>query len=108
MWTRRVELVLLAPLQNFFQHAHPYTAASGRQFPEFGESNLEIYTSAQRWFDGEMAGRDFVAGDTFSVADICLLCALDFGTIIGAPLASDCPTLLGWRDRVGSRPSARV
>lgn len=59
-----------------------------------------------RWLDGELAGRDFIAGDAYSAADIAALCALDFAKFIGLEIPDACPDLTAWHARVSSRPSA--
>ena len=71
MWVRRVEFVLMMPVGNYWRHAHPRTAALLTQYKDFGESNQETYRNALKWLDRELAGREFIAGDAYTVADIC-------------------------------------
>ena len=86
MWVRRVEFVLMQPVGAYWRHAHPRTAALIHQYKDFGESNREAYSNAQRWLDGELAdGRAFIAGDNISMADICALSTVDFANWIGLP-----------------------
>jgi glutathione S-transferase len=106
MWVRRIEFQLMAPVGNFWRHAHPFTAALLTQHKAFGESNREAYERAQRWLDGELAGRDFIAGEAYSMADICALTSVDFAEWIGLPIDPERANLLAWRERVGARPSA--
>jgi glutathione S-transferase len=111
MWIRRIELRVMMPAGMVWVHCHPFTAAyaasQGRaQFKEFGESNLKVFAGACRWLDGEIAGRAFVAGETYSMADIILQTTLDFGAAIGIDLPEDCKNLRDWYARVSSRPSA--
>jgi len=107
MWVRRVEFVLMQPVGNYWRHAHPRTAALIHQYKDFGESNRETYSNAQRWLDGELAdGRAFIAGDQVSMADICALSTVDFANWIGLPLDDDRPHLSAWRARMKARPSA--
>jgi glutathione S-transferase len=111
MWIRRIELRVMMPAGMVWVHCHPFTAAyaasQGRaQFKEFGESNLKVFAGACRWLDGEIAGRPFVAGDAYSMADIILQTTLDFGAAIGIDLPEDCKNLRAWYARVSSRPSA--
>lgn len=106
MWVRRMEFVLTAPVGNYWRHAHPYTAALLTQFKDFGESNKETYANAQRWLDGELADRSFIAGDAYTMADICALSTVDFAAWIGLPLASGLDHLAAWHGRVSARPSA--
>ena len=107
MWVRRIEFQLMTPVGNFWRHAHPRTAALLTQYKDFGESNKAAYSNAQKWLDGELAdGRPFIAGDTYSMADICALSTVDFATWIGLPLDDDKTHLKAWQDRVTARPSA--
>ncbi|MHB8528737.1 MAG: glutathione S-transferase family protein [Caulobacteraceae bacterium] len=108
MGVRRMEFVLMAPVGNFWRHAHPFTAGLLNQFKDFGESNRETYKAGQKWLDRELADRPFVAGETFSMADICALSTVDFATWIGLPLESELSNLTAWRERVSARPSAQA
>jgi glutathione S-transferase len=106
MWVRRIEFRLMTPVGNYWRHAHPRTAALLTQYKDFGESNRAAYASAQAWLDGELAHRPFIAGDAYSMADICALSTVDFATWIGLELDEKNRNLTAWRERVGERPSA--
>jgi glutathione S-transferase len=107
MWIRRAEFQLMSPVSQYWRHAHPYTAALLKQYNEFGESNRAHYEAAQAWLDGELAkGNPFLAGEAYSMADICALSTIDFATWIGLPLREDLPHLKAWHERVSARPSA--
>jgi glutathione S-transferase len=106
MWVRRMEFVLMTPVGNFWRHAHPFTAALLTQFKDFGESNREAYSNAQRWLDRELGGKTFIAGDAYTMADICALTTVDFATWIGLPLEAERANLVAWHARVSARPSA--
>ncbi|HEY2708169.1 MAG TPA: glutathione S-transferase family protein [Caulobacteraceae bacterium] len=107
MWVRRIEFVLMAPVGNFWRHAHPRTAGLLNQFKDFGESNRGAYANAQRWLDGELAdGRPFIAGDAITMADVCALSTVDFAHWIGLDLDGEHQHLIDWHQRVKARPSA--
>jgi glutathione S-transferase len=106
MWVRRIEFILMNPVANYWRHAHPRTAALLTQFKDFGESNKELYANAQRWIDRELADRPFIAGQAFTVADICALSTVDFAAWIGLPIEAERTNLIAWRERVSARPSA--
>jgi len=106
MWVRRVEFQLMIPVGNYWRHFHPRTAALLTQYKDFGESNVEAYARGQRWLDGELAQGPFIAGDAFSMADICALSTVDFAAWIGLPIDPERTNLLAWHQRVSSRPSA--
>jgi glutathione S-transferase len=106
MWIRRVEFAVMQPVGNFWRHAHPRTAALLTQYKDFGESNRETYGNALRWFDRELADREFVTGDAYSMADICALTTVDFADWIGLPVPEEFGKVRAWRERVSARPSA--
>ncbi|RAK61041.1 glutathione S-transferase [Phenylobacterium hankyongense] len=106
MWVRRVEFTVMMPVGNFWRHAHPRTAALLTQFKDFGESNKATYQGAQKWLDRELADRPFLAGEAYSMADICLLSTIDFADWIGLPLEDGFDNLKAWHARVSARPSA--
>ena len=106
MWIRRIEFQLMNPVGMFWRHAHPRTAALLTQFKDFGESNRANYESALKWLDRELADKPFVAGDTYTMADICALCTVDFADWIGLPVADEFANVKAWHARVTARPSA--
>ena len=105
-WIRRVEFAVMMPVGNFWRHAHPFTAALLTQFKDFGESNKETYRGAQKYVDRELEGREFLVGDSYTMADICLLSTVDFAEWIGLPVEDEFANLKAWRERVKARPSA--
>ena len=106
MWIRRVEFAVMMPVGQFWRHAHPRTAALLTQFKDFGESNKETYRGAQKYLNRELEGHDFVVGDTYTMADICLLSTVDFAGWIGLPLEPEFANLAAWHARVTARPSS--
>ena len=108
MWVRRAEFAMMAPVSQYWRHAHPRTAGLLTQFKDFGESNAETYEGAQRLLDGELKGRTWLAGDSYSMADICLLTTVDFAKWIGLPLEPENEHLLAWHGRAAGRPTSRA
>jgi glutathione S-transferase len=106
MWVRRIEFIMMTPVGNFWRHAHPYTAALLTQYKDFGESNRQAYTAAQRWLDRELDGRAFVAGEAYTMADICALSTMDFASWIGLKTEPQLANVAAWHERVSARPSA--
>ena len=106
MWIRRVEFTLMVPVGMFWRHAHPFTASLLEQHKDFGESNRGNYAAACKLFDRELAGRSFLAGDAFSIADICAITTVDFATFTGLEIPAEAANLIAWRERITARPSA--
>jgi glutathione S-transferase len=108
MWIRRAEFRYWTAVGMVWRHADPRTAAVvGKQFQDFGESNKKIAQDALIWIDSEMAdGREYLAGGNYSMADIVLLCGIDFGKFVGLEIPEDASHLRAWHHRVSARPSA--
>lgn len=107
-WIRRVEFAVMMPVGNFWRHAHPRTAALLNQFKDFGQSNAETYKGAQKYLNRELEDREFLVGDTYTMADICLLSTVDFAEWIGLPVEAEFENLTSWRARAKARPSANA
>ncbi|MAB12635.1 glutathione S-transferase family protein [Parvibaculum sp.] len=106
MWLRRVEFIVMGPVGNFWRHAHPFTARVVKQFNDFGESNREAAAKAFNWLGGEIGSREFICGDSYSMADVAALCAVDFAGFTGLEMPEEAENLRGWHKRVSARPSA--
>ena len=106
MWNRRVEMILMPPVGAVWVHTHKFTAALPGRNAEWGEANRPRVFDALRYFDGALEGREFLAGETYSVADILLLCTADFAGFVGMAVPADLTHLQAWHARVSARPSA--
>ena len=62
--------------------------------------------SRLKWLDGELAGKDYLLGEHFSVADGYLFTISNWAKPTGIDL-SDLPALSAWRDRVAARPAVQ-
>ena len=72
---------------------------------EFG-TNKPIYAQVCQFIDGELAGREFIATNDFTMADIILQTTVDFGLFLDLPIPDGCKNLKAWHERVSARPSA--
>jgi glutathione S-transferase len=109
MWIRRVELKLGGPVANIWVHTHPYTAkVVPHQYKDFGESNRPLVTKTLEIIDRALAETPFLAGETYSMADIVLLTTIDFATFIGVEIPEELARLNDWHRRVSARPSAKA
>ncbi|MGH6786776.1 MAG: glutathione S-transferase family protein [Novosphingobium sp.] len=107
MWIRRVELILNPPIGAVWVHTHPFTARLPIQrFAEYGEAQRPRALDAFAMCDAALGETPFIAGESFSMADICLLTAVDFAGFIGIPLPEELRALDDWHRRVTARPSA--
>lgn len=106
MWSRRVEMILMPPIGAVWVHTHPFTARLPGRNAEWGEANRPRVDEAMRFFDASLAGREFLAADHFTNADILLLTTIDFAGFIGIPVPEELSFLRAWHARVSARPSA--
>ena len=103
MWIRRVETALGVPLGLVWQHSHPLTATLLKQIPEMGEAARVRVVEALAWFDAQLAGKAWLAGDRYSMADIVLLTSLDFAGWIGLAVPDELTVLRDWHARAAGR-----
>ena len=103
MWIRRVETGLGTPVSQFWQHGHPYTAKLINQIPAMGEAAKPQALAMMGWFDGELAGRPWLAGERFTLADISLLSIVDFAGWIGIGMPEEAGRLRDWHLRATAR-----
>jgi glutathione S-transferase len=108
MWTRRVDLNIVEPLTNGFRFSQGLRLFQSRvvTVPEAADGLKKIAQDRLTWLDGQMAGRDYLCGKRFTLADIHLFCFLDFGGQVGQPLNPDNKNVSAWFERVKARPSA--
>jgi glutathione S-transferase len=108
MWQRRVELNISEHLYNGFRYAEGIELFRSRMrvLPEAADGLKAIVRDKLAWLDGLLAGRQFVAGDRFTIADVILYCALDFGGSVGQAPDPGLTNLGAWFARVEGRPSA--
>ncbi len=109
MWNRHGEMELLFQIAQVFRNTHKFWEGRIKQVPEFGEYMRERVAERFDWFDSELAGRPYLAGQRFTVADITALCAIDFGKVSNIRIDdAKHPHLAAWHARVTSRPSTKA
>jgi glutathione S-transferase len=107
MWNRRAELNLLGPVTTVFQHLHPYMKLLvDPQVPAWGEANKPRIFQFLQFLDRELDRRPFIAGESFTVADITALVAVDFMKVSKLAVPDDLVSLRRWREAVSARPGA--
>ena len=104
MWSRRVELNLLMPVAQAFRNLTGFFKDREKVSQEWGEISAEVAQEAIPMFENQLADNEYVAGDTFSVADISLTVCLGFAGNVGQDLLHT-PNLKAYHERNMSRPS---
>ena len=75
------------------------------QIPELAQRGLTRVRDFFSMLDERLAGRDFVAADGFSIADITAVVAVDFARAVKIKPGEQHPDLQRWRAAMGERAS---
>ena len=110
MWTRRVDLNICEPLANGYRFGEALKFFEKRipVVPEAAPGLKMIAQNRLKWLDGQIAGKDYLCGKRFTLADIFLYGWLNFGNQVGQPLDPDNTHIAAWFARIGERPSAKA
>ena len=109
MWNRRVEFHLFIPVSHIFRHLHPaMKEMESPQVKEWGEANKPRALSFLEHLDDELAKRNFIAGDAYTVADITAMIAIDFMRVSSMVVPDAQIHLKRWYAAVSERPSAKA
>jgi len=71
---------------------------------DYKPSCLERLGARLKWVEGELAGKQYLMGDTFTVADAYLFTVTNWAPYVALDI-SGLPHLLAYRARVGARPA---
>lgn len=72
--------------------------------PDTKATALERLQGRLKWVDGELAGKQYLMGDQFTVADGYLFVVTNWAAFVGLDL-TPYPNLVAYRARVGARPA---
>ena len=110
MWTRRVDLNICEPLANGYRFGEALKFFEKRipVAPEASPGLKMIAANRLKWLNEQMAGKEYLCGKRFTLADILLYGWLDFGNQVGQPLDPANTNIAAWMARVGARPSAKA
>ncbi|MBI1250979.1 MAG: glutathione S-transferase [Alphaproteobacteria bacterium] len=109
MWDRRAEYLITLPFMLWMRHGFPALAALEKNQ---NAGVAEYYeTQAKRmaqWFDRELADREWIAGDRFTIADITAACGMDFAKMAKWRPDDSLPNLKRWRAALAERPAGKA
>ena len=109
MWNRRMEIGLLFHVAAAFRHLHPSMATlEVPQIKDWGEINKPRAQETVKMMDEQLGHSRFIAGDSFSVADITALCAVDFMRPARIQRPEGLANVDRWYAEVSTRPSAKA
>ena len=111
-WNWRVEFEGLLAIAEALRNSAPAMANRALpgavdypQIPALAERGLARVGQFFHLLNECLAGRDFVAADRFSVADITAVVAVDFARVVKQKPGEQYPHLLRWRAAMAQRPS---
>ena len=115
MWTVKVEQQGLLSVADAFRNAAKglkERAATGLigypQIPQLAERGRGRVEQFFRRLDDQLADKEFVAGDRYSIADIAAMVVVDFSAWIKLTLPEDVVNTRRWYESVSARPSAQA
>lgn len=109
MMTKRAEIEFLDAVSVYFHHATPGLGAHVElyQNPEWGNRMRDKAIRGMHYFNRVLGQQPFVAGDTFSMADIAVLGGMIFASLVKLAVPDECAALRAWHARMQERPSVR-
>ncbi|MFZ6647766.1 glutathione S-transferase [Undibacterium sp. TJN25] len=109
MMSKRAELELLDAVSVYFHHATPGLGPDVEiyQNAEWGFRQRDKALRGMHYFDSVLSNQPFVAGDTFSMADITVIGGLIFAGLVDLPVPAECEALKAWYARMQERPSVK-
>jgi glutathione S-transferase len=111
-WNWRVEFEGLLAIAEAMRNSAPAMAnraltgpVNYAQIPELARRGLARVEQFFVTLNERLAGRDYVAADRFSVADITAAVAVDFARVVKVKADERRPHLVRWRDALAERAS---
>ena len=110
MWTRRIDLGVCEPMANGFRYSEGIKMFEPRMrvIPQAADDLKSCAQDILGWLDKEMAGKTWVCGDRFTLADILLFGFLEFFSNINQPINPELKNIAAHHARTKERPSASV
>lgn len=107
MMQRRAEAGLLDAVAAYFHHATPGLGPDIEKYQcaEWGNHQMERALVGMKYLDGVLGNSAYVAGETFTMADITVFAGLGFADFAEISIPNECQNLLAWREEIGNRPS---
>ncbi|MFT4652467.1 MAG: glutathione S-transferase [Kangiellaceae bacterium] len=106
MWQRQIEMCLFNQIGMCFQHTSGYFKDRMTPVPEFGKVSGINASKYLQVLEKRLATNAFMAGDSFSIADITAFCAVDFARVVDIRLDDQQINLQRWYKQMSQRPSA--
>jgi len=108
MWVRRIDLHIAEPVSAGFRYAEGLKMFQTRIhcIPHAADDFKAIARAKIAWLDGQLAGREYVCGARFTLADVLLFVFLEFAASVGQPIDPALANIPAHLARMKARPSA--
>ena len=111
-WNWRVEFEGLLAIAEALRNSAPAMANRALpgpvdypQIPELAQRGLARVQHFLLTLNDRLEGRDFIAADRFSIADITAVVAVDFARVVKVKPGEQHPHVVRWRAALAERPS---
>jgi glutathione S-transferase len=111
-WNWRIEFEGLLAIAEALRNSVPAMANRALpgpvdypQIPELAQRGLARVQQFFSVLDQRLEGREFIASDRFSIADITAVVAVDFARVVKVKPGEQHPNLMRWRAAMAQRPS---
>lgn len=108
MWMRRAEMLVATPMMQWVRHTHPALAALEAPNPPVAEYNQAAGMKGLGVLNERLAGRDWLAADRITIADIVAFIGIDFSRMIKFQVPPELPNLARWAEAMRGRPAAQA
>ena len=105
MWSRRVEFQMMLPVAAVARHGIPAMAVleHGAQCPEWAAANVARVVASLDWLEARLEGRDWLASDRFTLADITAIATVGFMRLIRQKVPEGHVATHAWLERCAAR-----
>lgn len=107
-YERRCEQGVLNQAATIFQHTSSFFAGRVDQTPKVAEIARKNLTARLAWLNDELKDREWVAGNSISIADITLLIGVGWAKVAKYTLDPAWTNVSRWYDTMKTRPSANA
>ncbi len=111
-WNWRIEFEGLMAVAEALRNSAPAMANRAlpgpvdyQQIPELAQRGVSRLQQFFATLNERLTGRDFIATDRFSIADITAVVAVDFARIVKVKPSEQHPNLQRWRESMARRPA---
>ncbi|MDB5444704.1 MAG: glutathione S-transferase [Phenylobacterium sp.] len=108
MWTRRAEMLVATPMMQWVRHTAPPLAALETQNPAVADYQHAAGMKGLEVLDQRLAGRDWLAAERITIADIIAFFGVDFARLIRFRPPEALTNLGRWAETMRARPAAKA